>query len=307
MGKEGRKRRRKETQRKRDIGPRPAATSLTQRRGANGSAVTSPRLKSPKAPPRAAALGSLTPVQAPPLAPVQAPPPGPRLPPASLPAHKSRRIGACPVSYGRCSSREAAGASVGALCGDPDRELLLVLRGIQAARVGPGPGWGSRLACLHPGPAGISCGSWAKLLLPWRAGYGCRDRRIEVGLGLGSGPLSLRLGKAASGQALPLRLRPVRGWVSPGLQARSGCGGREPVPCRCHARQEDDASPEQPLDHGWQREGHRDRPYRPRDPMGIAARSAPPPAPRGAPWRTRRRPAAPPARAVRIIKSNAEK
>ncbi|XP_077032686.1 uncharacterized protein LOC143693780 [Agelaius phoeniceus] len=174
-GIEKKKYNRKETQRKRDIGPRPAATSLTQRRGANGSAVPSPRLKSPKAPPRAAALGSFTPVQAPPLAPVPAPPPGPRPPPA----HKTRQIGACPVFCGGCSSREAAGASVGALCGDPDRGLLLVLRGIQGAQVGPGPVFGPMIQVLvllvfpvGPGPSHFFLGGQG---MGTRAGGSRRD------------------------------------------------------------------------------------------------------------------------------------
>ncbi|XP_057899382.1 uncharacterized protein LOC131095525 [Melospiza georgiana] len=54
-------------------------------------------------------------------------------------------------------------------------------------------------------------------------------------------------------------------------------------------RQEDGASLEQLLDHGWKRVGQGNRLWQPRDPPGPAAPSAPLPVPRGAPWRTRHR------------------
>ncbi|KAL9850557.1 uncharacterized protein GJ701_006080 isoform 4-T10 [Geothlypis trichas] len=72
---------RKIKKRNRDIESQSDRTSPSTRRVANDSAGLDPRLKFPKAPPRAGALGSLAPVQAPPragalgsLAPVQAPP-----------------------------------------------------------------------------------------------------------------------------------------------------------------------------------------------------------------------------------------
>ncbi|XP_074398173.1 uncharacterized protein LOC141729214 isoform X2 [Zonotrichia albicollis] len=110
--------------RKRDIEPRPTATSPTDRRGANGSAGPSPRLKSPKAPPRAAALGSLTPVLAPPLASVPAPPPGPRLPPAPLPPINAGGSAPVPLSAGDARlgmrrerrSERCAGIRIGGCC-----------------------------------------------------------------------------------------------------------------------------------------------------------------------------------------------
>ncbi|XP_074388664.1 uncharacterized protein LOC141727048 isoform X1 [Zonotrichia albicollis] len=77
-----------------------------------------------------------------------------------------------------------------------------------------------------------------------------------------------------------------------GLGSRRGSGpwgaGAMVVP----GRQEDGASLEQQLDHGWKRVGQGNRLWQPRDPIGITAPSAPPPVPRGAPWRTRRRPSA---------------
>ncbi|XP_063006422.1 nascent polypeptide-associated complex subunit alpha, muscle-specific form-like [Melospiza melodia melodia] len=54
-------------------------------------------------------------------------------------------------------------------------------------------------------------------------------------------------------------------------------------------RQEDGASLEQLLDHGWKRVKQGNRLWQPRDRIGLAAPSAPPPVPQGAPWRTRRR------------------
>ncbi|XP_041336937.1 translation initiation factor IF-2-like isoform X2 [Pyrgilauda ruficollis] len=112
---------------------------------------------------------------------------------------------------------------------------------------------------------------------------GCWGRRIEEGLGLGSGPALPPAGRAAPGwvlgpsPALPLPLRRVRGWVAPELRARSCLWPWGARGCRCWARQEDGASLEQTLDRGWKKAGRGDRPAP--GPTGSAAPSAPPPAP----------------------------
>ncbi|XP_072779102.1 uncharacterized protein [Taeniopygia guttata] len=129
------------------------------------------------------------------------PAPGPAPPP---PAHKWRRIRARLTFCGECSAglrrdrRSERRAEIGS-------GLLPALRGARRAQVGPGLGSGP--GDLGPGPAGGCCGSRAAPLLPRRAGWGCRGRRIGAGIGTGTA--------APPGPPLPLRLRPVRGCRSP--------------------------------------------------------------------------------------------
>ncbi|XP_068038862.1 spidroin-2-like [Anomalospiza imberbis] len=166
-----------------------------------------------------------------------------------------------------CSCQAAAGPSLGAPCGDPDRGLLPALCGVQGTQVGPGSG--SRPGGSGPGPAGV----W--LREPGRAASSSAGRlwvpgpedRGEIGAGIGNG--IAEGGKSRSGT---------------GAVAAAGAGGRGRAPAAAgagsRARQEDGASLEQALDRGWKRAGQGDRPCRPRDPIGTAAPSAPPPAPR---------------------------
>ncbi|XP_053787291.1 basic proline-rich protein-like [Vidua chalybeata] len=146
-----------------------------------------------------------------------------------------------------------------------------------------------RCAGRVPGPDQV-CG--AEPLLPRRPVCESRGRRIGTGIAAGGRSRSGTGAGTEPGAAPPAPAAAGLGGP-PGLRARSRCGRGEPGPCRCRARQEDGAFPEQTLDRGWKRAGHGDRPCRPRDPAGSAAPSAPPPAPRGAAWRTRSRPAAP--------------
>nr|XP_041569809.1 translation initiation factor IF-2-like [Taeniopygia guttata] len=198
-GIEKKKYKRKETQKKsngkRDKGARPAATSRSERRAANGSARASPRLKSPRPRPAQARWG-----------------------PAHLCAHLCWPRPPPVNGGGSAPASRSAGDARPGLRRERRSEigsgLLPALRGVRRAQVGPGLGSGP--GDLGPGPAGVCCRSRAEPLLPRRAGWECRGRRIGAGSGLGSGPVSPRAGGAAPpGPPLPLRLRPVRGWRSP--------------------------------------------------------------------------------------------
>ncbi|XP_039408889.1 basic proline-rich protein-like [Corvus cornix cornix] len=96
------------------------------------------------------------------------------------------------------------------------------------------------------GPGGTGDGisdrdrrGWQEPLRDWRWG---RARRCRSGCG-------------QRGAGLP-----------PELRLRSRCGRGEPGPCRCRARREGGASPQQALDRAWKRAGRGDRPCCPRHP-----------------------------------------